>query len=131
MIVFWRSPFCDFVLIIFILFLWKQYFLKQDLNEEERLFIKYSNPWVRIFVVMSLTAEVSYVVGTDIALFEGKYYIHSLLLSVITIYLCALWGIYIGYEYGPRTKEYIDRLKLRSQAAVALPALFLMMYFFM
>lgn len=131
MIVIWDSPLFDIVLMISTVGLWKHYVFNKDSNEEAQLYIKYSKLWARVIIIMSLTAEVSYIVGSDIALFDMKYYIHSLSMYLITIYLCALWGIYIGYEYGPRTKEYIHSLKLRSQAAVALPALFLMMYFFM
>lgn len=62
---------------------------------------------------------------------NGKYYGYSILLSFIVIYIGALWAIYIDYKYGPEDYRFVENLKLRIEAAIALPCLFLLIHFLM
>ena len=128
---FWGSPLFDFLLIISMVFFLKHYLFLKDLNDEEKRFVLYSKSWIRILIVLSIAGEVSYVVGSDIALLDGEYYIHCLGVCSATFYLCGLWGIHMGYKYGPKTFEYKESLRIRIQAAIALPCIFFLMYFFM
>ena len=128
---FWRSPLLDFVWIISLAFFLKHYLFLIDLTDEEKRIVLYSKSWARILIVLSLVVEVCYVVGSDLALFNGKYYIHCLGMCAITFYFCGLWGTYIGHKYGPKTSEYKESLRIQIQAAIALPCIFLLMYFFM
>ena len=130
MIMFWGSPLLDTILIISTALFLKHYLFLKGVNDEEKRFISYSNTRVRVIIVLSITGELGYIVGSDIAVFDGKYYIYCVLLCGITIYLCALWGIYIGYKYGPKSYEYKESLKTRIQAAIVLPLIFILMYFF-
>ena len=126
----WDSPLIDFILMVFMVFFLKHYLFLKDLNDEEKRFVLFSKYWIRILVVLSIVGEVSYVVGSDIALFDGKYYIHCLCACCTTFYFCTLWGIYIGYKYGPKDNEYKESLKIRVQAAVILLVIVLLMYIF-
>ena len=125
------APLLDFALMCCMVSILKNYFFLKNLNDEEKRFVLYSKTWARILIVLSIVGEISYVIGSDIALFDGKYYIFCLGSYFVTIYFCALWGIYIGYKYGPKDNEYKESLKIRIQAAIALPCIFLLMYFFM
>ena len=127
---FWRSPLFDLALIISTLIFLKHFLLRKDLTEEELLLIKHSHNWIRFCVVISIAMELSYVVGADIALLDGEYYIQCLILCVATIYIGAIWATYIGYKYGPKNYEYTESLKTRIQAAIVLPLIFILMYFF-
>lgn len=127
----WGSPLLDFIWIISLAFFVKHYLFLRDLNDEEKRLVLYSYTWVRIVIVLSIVGEIGYVIGSDIALFDGKYYIHCLDICVLTFYLCALWDIYIGYKHGPKTSEYKESLRIRIQAVIALPLIVLLMYFFM
>ncbi len=127
---FWGSPLFDFALTVFLFVFLRHYLFLRGLNDEQKRFVLYSYTWIRILIVLSIAAEVCYVVGSDIALFDGKYYIHCLATCSITIYICGLWGIYIGHRYGPKTSEYKESLKTRVQAAIGLAIVALLMYFF-
>ncbi len=122
---FWGSPLFDFILIISTIIFLKHYLFLKDLNDEEKRFVLYSATWVRILVVLSILGEIVYVVASDIALFDGKYYFHALCMCSVTIYICALWGIYIGYMYGPKTQEYKEGLRIRILSAVVLLMIFM------
>ena len=52
-------------------------------------------------------------------------------MSFIVIYIGALWAIYIDYKYGPEDYRFVENLKLRIEAAIALPCLFLLIHFLM
>lgn len=124
------NPAVDLILAISTVMLLKHYLFLKEVNDEERRFIYYSNKYIRIIIVLSIAGELAYIVGSDIALFDGEYYIQCISLCGITIYLCALWGIYMGYKYGPKTYEYKESLKTRILAAIVLPLIFILMYFF-
>ena len=128
---FWGSPLFDFILIVCMFFFLKHYLFLRDLNDEEKRFVLYSYSWARILIVLSIAVEIGYIVGSDIALFDGNYYIHCLDMCAVTFYICGLWGIYIGHKHGPKTSEYKESLRIRIQAAIALPSIALLMYFFM
>ena len=108
----------------------KHYLFKKDLTDNDILLINYSSNWIRIVIVITLLAEIGYIIGTDIGLLNGLYYIHSLILCGITIYISAVWDIYIEYKHGPKNYQYVETLKVRLQAAIALPLIIIIMYIF-
>lgn len=128
---FYGSSLLDFALLGCMVSILKSYFFLVNLNDEEKRFVLYSKTWVRILIVSSIVGEIGYIVGSDIGLLDGKYYIYCLGTYFATIYICALWGIYIGHKHGPKTSEYKESLRIRIQSAIALPSIALLMYFFM
>ena len=120
----------DALLLISSVLFAKQYLFKKDLTDNDILLINYSSNWIRIVIVITLLAEIGYIIGTDIGLLNGLYYIHSLILCGITIYISAVWDIYIEYKHGPKNYQYVETLKIRLQAAIALPLIIIIMYIF-
>ncbi len=127
---FWGAPLLDFALMCCMVSILKSYFFLEDLNDEEKRLVVFSKTGIRILIVLSLVLEIGYVVGSDIGLFNGKYYLYCLGAYFVTFYLCALWENYIDYKYGPKDKEYKESLKIRVQAAVILLVIVLLMYVF-
>ena len=46
------------------------------------------------------------------------------------IYISAVGDIYIEYKHGPKNYQYVETLKIRLQAAIALPLIIIIMYIF-
>ena len=128
---FWRSPLCDLILIIMLFSLIKTYILGKDLSDYEERFIKHSKFWIRFIAILMILVGIFYAVGSDIGVVDGKYYIYSISFSFIVIYIGALWAIYIDYKYGPKDYHFVSNVKLRIQAAVALPCIFILLHFLM
>ena len=128
---FWRSPLCDLILIIMLFSLIKTYIFEKDLSDYEERFIKHSKFWIRFIAILMILVGIFYAVGSDIGVVDGKYYIYSISFSFIVIYIGALWAIYIDYKYGPKDYRSVCNVKLRIQAAVALPCIFILLHFLM
>ena len=128
---FWRSPLCDAILVILLCSLVKTYIFEKGLSDYEKRYISHSRYWIRILAVLVITGGILYAVSSDMGIVNGKYYGYSILLSFIVIYIGALWAIYIDYKYGPEDYRFVENLKLRIEAAIALPCLFLLIHFLM
>lgn len=127
---FWRSPLCDFILLLMLFSIAKTYVFERNLSDYEKRYIQHSNCWIRYMVVLVIFIIVLYAVGADIGIANEGYYIHSLILGSLVIYASGLWFIYVDYRYGLKEHSFRENVKLRMQAAVALPCIFLLMYFF-
>lgn len=110
---FFHSPLFDLLLLISAIGFAKQYLYKKDLTANDILLINYSSNWIRIVIVITILMEIGDIIGTDIGLLNGLYYIHSLMLCGITIYISAVWDIYIEYKHGPKNYQYVETLKIR------------------
>lgn len=126
---FFGSPLYDLFLIIFGVFLVKIYVFENDLSEHERLFMNHTSKWIRCAVVISMIIALVYTVGCDMGLLDGHYYEQSVFYLYIASYLGAVWGIYIDYKYKAKDYECVEKLKLRVQAAICIPLLFLLLHF--
>lgn len=100
----------DFVYDAFllVLFFWliKSFLLKINLSKNEKFWIEHSNSFVRNALVLSILAEVTYILLSEIGIFSGVYYLYvnGLLLSS---YLMSMAGIcYIRHQFGPKDWKY-------------------------
>lgn len=126
---FWRSPLCDLVLIIMLCSIIKTYIFERNLSDYEKRFIKHSKYWIRFIAVLIIISGICYAIGSDIGIVNGKYYEYGVFISFIVIYFGAIWAIYIDYRYGPKDYRFMNNLKLRMEAAIALPCFFLLLHF--
>lgn len=126
---FWRSPLCDFILILTVFSIAKTYVFEKSLSNYEERYIRHSNRWARYIAVLIIVIGTFYAVGCDIGIANEEYYIYSLTLVCFIIYISALWFIHIDYQYGPKDYSFVKNVKLRVYAAIALPCLFLLIYF--
>ena len=126
---FWRSPLWDFMMLLMLFSIAKTYVFERNLSDYEKRYIKHSRRWIRYVVVLVIFISVLYAVGANIGITDEEYYIHSLILGCFVMYTSAIWFIYVDYRYGPRDYHFVKNVKSRVYAAIALPCVFLLMYF--
>ncbi len=125
----WRSPLFDLILIAMAFSVVKTYVFEKGLSDFEERFIKHSNRWIRYIAVLIIFCSTLYVVGVDIEVANEEYYMFGLVLTYTTMYIGALWSIYVDYRYGPKNHCFVEDVKLRIRAAIVIPCLFLLLHF--
>ena len=120
----------DAFLLVFFFWLIKTFFFKINPSKDEKFWIEHSNPFVRNALVLSILAEVTYILLSEIGIFSGVYYLHvnGLLLSSCLISMAGI--CYIRHRFGPKDWKYRYGTQMGFMGIMFMILIFVLMYIF-
>lgn len=129
---FLHNPALDVCMFFVCLYLFRVFILVDETaNEDVKLLAKHSNCCIRLGLWICVLGSVIYMTLSDFSTIDGRYYAECVHIPFAVAYLLAIYSNFVCYKYGPKDEAYRQKNLLQLQAIIALPCIFLLMYFFM